>query len=78
METVRVKIAIAVDDHGDWCAAARGFMGKSARDEVLAAAADGGLPFWRSSSGEKEMYWAYVDLPVPQRKVVALDGLVSA
>lgn len=56
--TVRVRIAVAVDRYGNWNS-----FGHCAADDEMDHAVDG------VSAGE-DRYWIEVDLPVPEEKVI--------
>lgn len=63
-ETVRVRIAVAVNEHGEWSAAGWGARGGIANyDKAASDVASDGLS-WQSSDCERT-FWVEADVPKP-------------
>lgn len=63
MKTVRVRIAVAVNKHGGWCAS--GSESLSDEDAMGLATA------WFDDDGITARYWVTADLPVPVEPEIA-------
>lgn len=63
MKTVKVKIAVAVDETGGWCAFGRGGW---TEDETKSDAVE----FLRSRGWSCVLHWIEADVPIPEPETI--------
>lgn len=62
-ETVRVRIAVAVSDEGDWCA--RGLSGSQDSDAV-----DSAFMHLSPARSHEAVHWIEADVPIPTPQTI--------